>query len=51
MTLRDREIEYEKFNSIVIIPQKKTSYCSKGSKRTEVDLSKGQIKQNPLRCI
>ncbi len=51
MTLREREIEYEKLNSAVIIPPKVTSYCPKDFKRIEIDLSKGQIEQNPLRSI
>lgn len=51
MTLREREIENEKLNSAVIIPQQDTTYCSRESERMNVNLSKGQVDQNPLRCI
>lgn len=50
MTLRERQIENEKLNSVVVEPKHHSVYCSK-KRRINIDLSKGQIEQNPLRCI
>ncbi len=52
MTLRERQIEYEKMNSFVPGPSKPvTVYVDKDKNRINVDLSKGQVKQNKLRVI
>ncbi len=52
MNLRQKQIEKEKMNSIRPRPYKPTTrYVDRDENRIEVDLSKGQVKQNKLKII